>query len=134
MKRQTGIWIDKEKAVLITLSNGNHTIKNINSGITTKERNGGEGKDSGRFGNQFLNSEKKRDSKLNQQLQNFLKEVISTTKESDSMVIFGPAETKGELEKMIRSNNEMAKMLLDVKTADKMTENQMIAWLREYYN
>ena len=133
MEKQTGIWIDKEKAVIITLFNSNHTIKHIESGIVTKERNSGEGKDFGRFGNQFLNSEKKKENKSKQQTDNYLEKVISDITESDEVVIFGPAEMKTQLEKRMLSRNNIATKLLEVETADNMTDNQLIAWVKEYF-
>ena len=134
MKKQTGIWVDKEKAVLVTLVNGNHSIQNVESDITTKNRDSGEGKDFGKFGNQFLNSEKKKESKHQHQTANFLKKIISAIEKTDEIVIFGPAEMKIELEKMILNNNEIADSLLDVKTSDNITENQIIAWVKGYYS
>jgi hypothetical protein len=133
MKKQTGIWIDKEKAILITLFNGDHVIKNIESDIVTKERDSGESKDFTKFGNQFLNSEKKKANKLKQQTDNYLGKVILDIKKSDEVVIFGPAKMKTELEKVIRNNNDVSGKLLEVKTVDKMTENQLVAWVKEYF-
>ncbi len=133
MKEQTGIWIDKEKAVLITVLEDDHTVKCIESGIVTKERDEGEGKEFGKFGHQFLNDEKKKGNKLKQQTDHYLEEVLLNAKESDEVVIFGPAEMKTALEKKMLSNHANAGKLLEVKTADKMTDNQMVAWVKEYF-
>lgn len=134
MEKQLGIWIDKEKAVLITLLKGNHSVKSIESDIVSKKRVPGEGKDFGKFGDQYVNDEKHTENKIKQQTVNYLQEIILEIKKVDEVVIFGPAEMKKELEKMVRSNNEIASLLLEVKTADNMTDNQMVAWVKEYFS
>jgi hypothetical protein len=60
MKKQTGIWLDKEKAVVITLNDHGYNLKIIESEIETRERYDGEKKKFGRFGSQFLNEETKK--------------------------------------------------------------------------
>lgn len=134
MKEKLGIWIDKEKAILITLLQENHSVKHIESNIEIKERIDGEGKNSGKFGNQFVKPEKHIENKIKQKTVKYLEEITSEIKGAYSVVIFGPAGTKTELKKTIRSNHEMDNVLLEVKTADNMTENQSVAWVKEYYS
>jgi hypothetical protein len=45
----------------------------------------------------------------------------------------GPGEAKIEFEKSLRRQKSMQKRLLKVETADKMTKNQMIARVRQFY-
>ncbi len=47
-KRQTGIWIDASKAILITLENGKEKIKELHSNVETPENHETEG-DKGHF-------------------------------------------------------------------------------------
>jgi stalled ribosome rescue protein Dom34 len=134
MKKQTGIWLDKEKAIIINLSKGKHTIKYIESNITIRERIPGEGKKFGRFGSQFLSLENKKKNRIKKQSAKYLKKIVLEIKNSDEIVLFGPAEMKIDLEKMILENNKISSKLVAVKTADSMTENQLVAWVKEYYN
>ncbi len=60
MKTQTGVWLDKEKAIIINLIGGKHTVKTIESEIDARERYPGETKRFGRFGGQFLSMENKK--------------------------------------------------------------------------
>ncbi|MDP2362790.1 MAG: hypothetical protein Q8M94_03360 [Ignavibacteria bacterium] len=133
MKKQTGIWLDKEKAIIITLAEGVHKITTINSDIITKERFDGEKKKFGRFGSQFLNQEKKVERRLKSQTSNYLKNILEEIINVDEIVLFGPANLKNELEKLISQNTVMASKLKAVKTADIMTENQMVAWVKKFY-
>jgi stalled ribosome rescue protein Dom34 len=133
MKKQTGIWLDKEKAIIINLSEGNHTIKIIGSDFSGRERFEGEGKEYGRFGGQFLSMENKKENRTKKQIADYLKEIITTIKNDDEIVIFGPAEMKTTLEKKILEDHQLKEKLVGVKTADSMTENQLVAWVKEYF-
>lgn len=133
MEKQTGIWLDKEKAIIISLLEGKHTIKHLNSKITTRERFPGEGKRFGRFGNQFLSMESKKRNMIENQSDEFLKTIINEVKYVDKLVLFGPAEMKTRLEKAILKNGQVSQKLIAVEPADNMTENQLVAWVKEYY-
>lgn len=133
MEKQTGIWLDKEKAIIINLLEGKHTIKHLNSKITTRERFPGEGKRFGRFGNQFLSMESKKRNMIENQSDEFLKTIINEVKYVDKLVLFGPAEMKTRLEKAILKNGQVSQKLIAVEPADNMTENQLVAWVKEYY-
>jgi len=133
MKKQTGIWLNKEKAIIITLDEGEHKIITINSDIITKERFDGEKKKFGRFGSQFLNQEKKVERRLKTQTLSYLKNILSEIINDDEIVLFGPANLKNELEKLILNDSVMASKLKAVKTADIMTQNQMVSWVKKFY-
>jgi len=134
MIKQTGIWLDKEKAYVINIAEGNHTIKTIESDISIRERFEGEGKEYGRFGGQFLSMENKKNNRIKKQSVEYLKRIILEIKNSDEVLLFGPAEMKTELEKMIRKDNNLKDKLVAVQAADSMTENQLVAWVKEFYN
>lgn len=134
MKTQTGVWLDKEKAIIIELSEEKHTIKTLESNIPIRERFPGEGKRFGKFGSQFLSMENKKKNRVKKQIAKYLKTIITEIEKSDEIVVFGPAEMKTHLEKRILENNEISRKLLAVKPADSMTENQLFAWVKEFFN
>lgn len=134
MKTQTGIWLDREKACVINLTEGKHNIKTIESDISKRERFEGEGKEYGRFGGQFLSMENKKKNRLKKQFDDYLRNIISVIKTADEIVLFGPAEMKTDLEKLIMKDHNLKDRLVAVKTADSMTENQLVAWVKEFYN
>jgi len=133
MKNQTGIWIDKEKAEIIALIDNEVKRKTIESDISGKERIPGETNESGRFGKQFLSGETKKGHHLKHQIEFFLKEVITSLNEADEIVVFGPAEMKMELKKEIEKNHQLKDRLKGVEPADKMTDNQMVAWVKDFF-
>lgn len=133
MIKQTGIWIDKEKAYIINISEVKHTIKIIESNISIRERFEGEGKEYGKFGGQFLSMENKKKNRLKKQSAEYLKRIIPEIKNSDKIVLFGPAEMKTDLEKLILKDHNLKDKLMAVKIADSMTENQLVAWVKKFY-
>ena len=134
MKQRTGVWLDKEKALVINLSEKDHKLKTIESDISNRDRFEGERKEYGRFGGQFLSMENKKKNRIKKQSLEYLKRIISVIKNSDEIVLFGPAEMKTDLEKLILKDNNLKDRLVGVETADSMTENQMVAWVKEFYN
>jgi len=133
MIKQTGIWLDKEKAYIINLSEVKHTFKTIESDLSVKERFEGEGKEYGKFGGQFLSMENKKNNRIKKQSVEYLKRIIWEINNSDKVVLFGPAEMKTDLEKMIIKDHNLKDKLVAVQTADSMTENQLVAWVKEFY-
>ena len=134
MKKQTGIWLDHEKATIITLDKGNYNLNTIESDIVTRNRIDGETKKYGRFGDQSLSQEKHKERRIKEQTSNYLKNLVSEIKDVDELVLFGPANMKRELEKNIFNNSTLAPKLKAVISADSMTENQMVAWVKKFYH
>jgi hypothetical protein len=58
---------------------------------------------------------------------------MSALKNADSILIIGPGEAKIEFEKTLKKNKSMQNRILKVEAADKMTKNQMIAYVRKFY-
>ena len=133
MKKQTGIWLDKEKAVVITLNDHGYKLKIIESDIQTKERYDGEKKKFGRFGSQFLNKETKKKRRVEEQTNRYFKRIFDDVKHVNEIVLFGPASLKRKLAEVIKSDLVMADKLKAVKTSDIMTQNQMVAWVKKFY-
>jgi stalled ribosome rescue protein Dom34 len=132
MKNKVGVWIDLSKAIIVTL-NGEKKEMQVVEGVDNQERIPGEGKIYTRFGNQFSNMEKQKEGKLNHQVKLFLKSVEAHINHSDELVIFGPANMKQELADLILKNKTMVHELKGVETTDSMTDNQVAAWVAEYF-
>lgn len=130
---KTGVWIDSKKAYIVNLSGSDANLSVITSEIEGVTRIEGEGKEYGRFGNQYTTLENKQENRRKHEVAEYLEEVVENIKSADEIVVFGPAQMKIELEKQIKENQPLAKKLLDVVNADSMTENQIIAWVKDYY-
>jgi hypothetical protein len=133
MKKNIGIWIDSKQAFIIKLSNHKHTMKTIESNIEFRERVEGESKKFGRFGGQYISYEKHRENKQMSQTSEFIKKLLKEITNCDSFVIFGPSKMKKILKKEIKNNMLLAPKLLGVFKSEQLTENQMVAWVKDYY-
>ncbi|MDP4284047.1 MAG: hypothetical protein Q8891_06460 [Bacteroidota bacterium] len=133
MKKQTGIWIDTKKAVIVFLDKSDHMLKTIESNIESRERIPGETKLLTRFGNQFLNFEKKKENHRANEIREYLKKVTNELNDTDELVLIGPASMKKELEKIILKDTTKSLVIKGVEPAESMTENQIVAWVKTYY-
>jgi len=135
MEKQTGIWIDTTKAIIVTIDGGKEKITEIESDIENRIHHYDEG-DKGTFsGIHHGNNETKFDERKKNQMNHFLKDVLSHVHGSDDLYVFGPAETKIELEKKIKDDKSLGKINLKaVETSDSMTLNQIVAKVKDFYN
>ena len=131
--RQVGLWIDHRKAivVLVTDTDKGHVIKQIESHLESDAR-----PDAGRpahSGQKYRsNAEGHQDRRLAGHLDKYYDEVISAFHDAQSILIFGPGEAKGELEKRIESKGIRGRIIA-VETADSMTEPQIAAKVQQYF-
>ncbi len=127
-----GIWIDTKEAIFISLNKNEKHIRTIPSNIGTRERIPGQSNDNSSNGS----SDSSRDAKRKQQTKAFFKSLADELKSGDfDFVVFGPAGMKFEFDKELNQTwPELSGRLESVVTTDHMTENQMVAWVREYYD
>lgn len=133
-KKNTGIWIDSKQAVIVKITNGEESIKKINSNLVTRERIEGEGKQQTRMGKQYSTFEKKEEEKRKHILNDYFNHIVNEINGTDSIMIFGPAEAKVGLQKVISKNKDLASKLALVDTEDHLTDNQIAAKVRDFYN
>ena len=129
---RAGIWIDTEKAVIVFLKGKGHTIRIVDSLIESRERIPGESKMYTRFGVQFSNFETKKENRKNHEVQKYLEKVVAEIKDADEVVLFGPAEMKTELEKFMLKKSIQSPIIRRVETTDSMTQNQIVAWVKDF--
>lgn len=133
MKKETGIWIDKRTAYIITLGDDGESLQTISSSIEEFNPTGGSGT---RFkgGPQDVVQDGKFTEREKQQEKRFFQSIIDSIADSDQIVIFGPAEMGKKLNSELSSSKpKIFEKVSEVKSADSMTENQMKAWVRDYF-
>lgn len=135
MKKQTGIWIDSTKAIIVTLEGGKEAITEIQSDLENRVYHDKEGDKGSFFGGQHIDSQKSFDERKKHQINTYLKDVISTVNSADELYIFGPADTKTKLEQKINAEKStIATKPKSVETSDSMTENQIVAKVKQFYS
>jgi stalled ribosome rescue protein Dom34 len=124
MKKEVGLWIDHKKAVIFSLANEGAEIKRISSELKNNVRFSG--------GAQKESAEEHGDKRLTGHLNNYYDEVIAYICDAESILIFGPGETKRELKKRLESR-KLNRKVVGFETVDKMTDNQIVAKVRQHF-
>lgn len=131
--RKVGIWIDQKEANLITLTKKDVHSKTIYSDIESRIRIEGETKQFGRFGDQYLVDEKGKENRIKEYTQKYLLRVAKELSKADEIFLFGPAQMKLKLEKFISGIPELAVKMKETRTAENMTHNQKLAYVKDFY-
>lgn len=68
------------------------------------------------------------------QLKQYFENIIAKIKTTDALVIFGPADTNQKFNKELSKNySGLASKVKEIKKADSMTDNQIKAWVKDYF-
>jgi hypothetical protein len=127
MKKKIGLWIDNREAIIVKLIEKGEQIIRINSGADKQIRfEGGSRKDG------LQTTEAIRGNKLDAQLGKYFDDIIAHIRDAEMIQIFGPGEARGELVKRLEDAN-LKECIVEIETADSMTENQIVAKVREYF-
>ena len=127
MKKTVGLWIDHQKAVIVSVTGAEEEIKLIHSDIE-EQRIEEQGRQNGRS----IPSDDIRLRVLTEHLNNYYETVISCIRNAKSILLFGPGEAKGELKKRLEKDN-LGDRIVGVETTDKMTEPQIVAKVKEHF-
>lgn len=128
MNRNAGLWIDHKEAIIVFAASDAdraEETKRMESGIEKHVRYSGHAASEGV-------AEDQRDRKYATNLDQYYDEVIMHLKDAKSILIFGPGEAKGEFKKRLEHKGADER-IVGVETTDKMTDNQIAAKVREYY-
>jgi hypothetical protein len=136
-KKQIGIWLDYKEAFIVNPRPGKgadsiqkHVVSNIEWGVP---KGGTRSKTpwgpQGGVNEQTFLARRKQEEKA--YFSDILAEIDPQT---DELFIFGPAEAKIGLNQLIKSIKNFHPELKAVKSADSMTQNQIVAAVRDFFN
>ena len=123
MKKTVGLWIDHKKAVVVFVAGRDTEIKLISSDIEKHHRQSGVA----------TPADDSRQRELTGHLNRFYDEVIDCIRDTDSILLLGPGEAKGELSKRLEKD-KLGRRVVGIKTSDKITEKQIVALVRGYFH
>jgi stalled ribosome rescue protein Dom34 len=124
MSGNSGIWIDHQEAFIV-FTNAT-AAETIEEGVDKHVKFSGHG--TGHEGS----DEAKRQGHNEAQLGKFYDEVITHVSEAESILLFGPGEAKGELEKRLTAEG-LGKRIVGVEPAERMSNGQIVAKVRKHY-
>jgi hypothetical protein len=117
-----GIWIDHKKAVIVSIAAGHVTTKTLESDVGPHPHFSGCQEGGG---------EKKYEERHSHELDGFYDDVIRQCGEPDALLLFGPGEAKLQLKDRLGRSN--AERIVAVESADKLTDPQIVAKVKEHY-
>jgi hypothetical protein len=132
MKKEVGLWIDHKRAVIVINLDQEEEIKRINSNMEKHVRYSGASHAGGASESHNDATEDGRDRRFDDQLNRYYDEIISYLRDATSILILGPGEAKVELQKRLEAHG-LSDRIAAVKTADKMTDDQIAAEVRQHF-
>jgi ADP-heptose:LPS heptosyltransferase len=119
--RKLGIYMDHSNAFLMDLANDKIVQK-----VVSEFQN-----DETEFN--FYKGEKLIHKKEQHLQLSYYKKIGDKIKEYQDVLLFGPTDAKNELLNQIKTDHLFADIKISVKNSDKMTEDQMQTFVREYF-
>jgi hypothetical protein len=130
MKSKIGLWIDHRQAVIVRVFEAGEETSRIISNLPKRVRFSGASSDRSETNPHDATSEYKRERRFQGLWNHYYDEVIAQLTDSDSIFIMGPGEAKIELQKRLENESQA---ILVIEAADKMTENQIVAKIRQHF-
>lgn len=121
--KQLGIWMDHSIANLIEFSND----KMVKRTVELIPAFPGPVEDL-RLNESLMNN------KVHDHLADFYQKLSDVIKNFDEVLLYGPTHAKTELFNQLKEDIHFDRIKIDVKPADKMTENQQEAFVKKFFN
>jgi len=132
MKTNVGLWIDHKQAIVVAVMGKGEEVSLIVSQSEKQPRRSGDDLVPGRGKPRRAIADDIRQRVLSSQLNLYYDAVIAAIGTADAILIFGPGEAKGELQRRL-GGKKMGKLIAAVEPADKMTRPQVAARVRAYF-
>jgi hypothetical protein len=132
MKTAVGLWIDHRKAIVVAVTGKGEEIGLIISKAEKQLRRSGDSPLKGAFESSQVPASDSRQKALTGHLNLYYDAVIASIRDAEAMLIFGPGDAKDELKKRLKKNN-LDGRIIGFETADKMTDRQIAAKVRKYF-
>lgn len=130
MKSEVGLWIDHRQAVIVTLVDRAEEIERITSDIEKHVRYSDASHGSHDDTTEIRRD--RQDRRFDGHLSRYYDAVITRIRDADSILIFGPGEAKGELQKQLEAQ-ALGERIVGIDTTDNMTDGQIAAKVRRHF-
>lgn len=126
MKKLYGIWIDHAGAYVVKANEEDvQSVTHVSSGVNSNHHSGETGE------RLTMSDPLSDDNKRHEQMHKFAKEILEMVKDADEIAICGPSTAKYDLRREYEKKLDVAKKIVAFESADKMTENQLKAYIKE---
>lgn len=129
------IWIDRRHAMILRSGpNNSSSFHEIKSEIADRERFEGEKTNKTGMLGISLAPEKRVQAKANNQLNSYVKKVVSEIQNANAILILGSGETRFELQHAIQKNKQLHGVWIENKACKKITRRELELEMEQHYN
>jgi stalled ribosome rescue protein Dom34 len=119
-QKNLGIWMDHSTANLIYLNSNKHSQILSEFTFDTKEE-------------ALIRGENVMHNKRQQMHEAYYKNIADAILKFDNVLLFGPTNAKTELHNYLNTDLHFKDIKIEVKSADKMTDNQQEAFVKKHF-
>jgi len=120
--KKLAVWMDHSHAIIMELTSGPLLQHRIESKFNDEIKEA-----SVRKGESLMHN------KEQHELSAFYKQICNAIIGFNNVLLFGPTDAKVELLNILNADSLFDKIKINIQTTDVMTENQMHAFVREYF-
>ncbi len=123
MKRQTGLWINHRKTIIVSTTDQGEATRIITSNLEQ------QGALSARA---EISAEDLRNKRIRDHLGRYYDQVVECIRDAESILILGPGEAKSDLQKRLETAH-LNDHIVAVESVDWMTVNQLRTLVRQRF-
>jgi hypothetical protein len=132
MNAQMGVWIDHRKAIVVAITDNGEEATLVISNVERQLRRAGDSPLKGSYETRRVPAADSRQRALTGHLNIYYDAVIACLRKAEWILICGPGEAKGELKTRLEKH-KLGGRISAIEAADKMTDRQISAKVREYF-
>lgn len=125
MTSHVGIWVDHERAVIVSAAAGQVTTEVVESEVGSHPRYTAPREAGG---------EKRYEQRRGQELDRYYDTVIEHVPDADALLILGPGEAKLELKERFGHYPAHANRAIELETVGKLTAPQLVARVEQHFS
>lgn len=130
---QYGIYIDHKTAFVIAVDNLTVTTEEIRNAFAVSPHYAGETSSKTGMLGVTVSPQRRQQNKGNSDFRKFCKTVLAPLKRVNQVMLFGPADAKYELHKVMEEKKSLAQLYCRVKTTDKMNKADAVRFVKALY-
>ncbi|WP_224491443.1 hypothetical protein [Robertkochia flava] len=132
--KNVGVWMDKEKAWIVVLNDEEVEMTVLESDVEDFNAVGGS-RSKTRWGPQDVVQDRKYTEREKHQMKRYFENLAGELKEAGQLALFGPADTNKKFNNyLLEHQKDLASRVRGVEKADSMSENQVKALVREFFD
>ena len=133
MKPVAGLWIDHRRAILVIITDRGEDTLEIKSNAEKHPQRAAGARQGGPYEARLVPADDSRQREFTTELDRYYDRVAAHIRGAAAILIFGPGEAKGEIQKRLEQHSTGTRILA-VEKADKMTVRQIVARVRQRFS